>query len=1713
MLSLPLGFAAAAANSIQYTMAAHMSDIGDNHHHLEGMVHTSSSPPNTMTHVSDVEEVHHHQEGMVDGTADDSEDHINADDAGPSVMDGECEDPGPSYMGDNAGVGGPADMEEGEDDEIIEDVEVHHSTPSPPTNTSRITPVSPSHLMPPSNFISDESTSQTMPSSNFASDDEDMEEKSMGGTGMGTDMDSTDMEDEDPASNILLKLMLSARLGKLLESLQNNNGGVGGGDEERGEPPTPPHTPQREGPPGSFPEGVPRLNLPPHALDPLQQQALHQRMLLGSGNLQSLLQLAALQEGKHLGVPLPPTLDAHKGSSTPTTPTSTGMNSGLACLSLGLNSPTLLQSGLGGGLVGIRDPLTKPNIDFTRYVTPFSSALECGNGACREQNLREHFHCIECNNKVFSKKEEMIRHFKWHKKRDESLQHGFMRYSPTDDCSDRFYNCSHNSKQTHYHCLKDGCNKVYISTSDVQMHANYHRKDSAIMQEGFQRFRGSENCGLPTCPYSGQRTTHFHCIRAPCNFTFKNKADMEKHKSYHVKDEQLSKDGFKKFMKNEECPYEGCKFSRIVNHIHCIRQDCNYVLHSSGQILAHKRKHDRQDHEHAYRKYKLAQTYLGVPEGHPALSPLLHDAMRMGSPVTGSFGPPDLRGEDSSSPLGSYSAPGTPVPPIPPPGVGIRPVTPNLLMGQFPLPPGPPGVESQQTTLARLLSLGPPHAHGMFPVSSANSITSTTASSSSGPCSPVDLSIGVGMSGSRDDRDWEKWVRWHGPENACRTGCELAGVEHWHCDDCETVFRGYETARDHGRIHEQQAIITEDHYTRILGDEEHPPCSPNCSMKNVEHYHCNWESCGEVIPESGDKPFRRLEHFRMHDFARRLPLGGPGSTSPLGMASITSIDDMFKRKRGRPPKNRIIELPVSSSHNSPQAIFTSFKLPKSSPPPLNLLGMQMGLQPGPQMVQHIRPQSMTPLGHLANMGRDGHITPPGLTIPTSNAGDRVHTNIVFLPLNGPVTINPPQPQAKVENGFHSWPEGGSCPDQLCPLSRRRHFHCAHSRCLYVTAHADVLPLHAQDFHENMPIPEGFIAIDRNIDCRAPTCQSNKVNKHFHCIRCGYSFVRYETLESHAEKHQQEDEGVHRHSLGPVSPIYLKKQPSAPDSPMEPPSSSTDSPNKGLDLSPPVIKSSGIFYPLSPFPITPRNSNINQSGVRMLNPQANQPGALVTGIPPSSRPQTTTTFTLPVSGCLTITRQSPQHFSPSPLKMEKMEEGESESSNNHSNEQAEGISQPSLTEQQAAVTAAMLVGSSWLSQEKHPQYSDENSCGRPFCKLKKKEHFHCYICNQAFSEHEKIRPHLLKHAAGGPLITSEDVEGKEENYEQNDENKGPIFVKAENSDHPFSPRSPNSTNDSSIGGSAMATSSTSPCPPTSGPQLVQQLGPQLGPHFTLAPNIPGFPSPFGPHLGFPGHLPHMLPPAAWPGVHPALAAMVQQGLIPPGIRPNGDLTHTTQSGHAASLMASNLGLFGKRLGDNDLMMSQEAKKIRSSQHSIRMLKDEPIPEGFIRYRFNEDCAYPHCGYREHQTHFHCLRKDCGYSFCDKTRFVQHTARHERLDTLMGGDFVQFRSNVSCGRPDCVYASMIGQQQNKASHFHCIKCEYVCTDTNKVVAHRRQHQKRDSINAAGFEKFTPSQPCGVQGCNHNQKQTHYHCLKCHYSVLGLSQMSAHRFRHLD
>ncbi|TNN08422.1 Transcription factor castor [Schistosoma japonicum] len=230
-----------------------------------------------------------------------------------------------------------------------------------------------------------------------------------------------------------------------------------------------------------------------------------------------------------------------------------------------------------------------PNL--VESIKKYHSNDECGFDMCRSSKIREHYHCGICN-KILLRREEMIRHAKWHRKREESMQHGFMRYSPCDDCT--IASCPHNGRQTHYHCMQSNCDKVYVSTSDVQMHANYHRKDAIIIQEGFQRFRATENCGITKCPFFKEHTTHFHCRRNNCQFTFKNKADMEKHKLHHQKNDRFAQDGFRRYIKCENCDFPDCQYSGVINHIHCIRPGCDYVIHSSSQIISHKRKHDRR---------------------------------------------------------------------------------------------------------------------------------------------------------------------------------------------------------------------------------------------------------------------------------------------------------------------------------------------------------------------------------------------------------------------------------------------------------------------------------------------------------------------------------------------------------------------------------------------------------------------------------------------------------------------------------------------------------------------------------------------------------------------------------------------------------------------------------------------------------------------------------------------------------------------------------------------------------------------------------------------------------------------------------------------------------------------------------------------------------------------------------------------------------------
>lgn len=227
---------------------------------------------------------------------------------------------------------------------------------------------------------------------------------------------------------------------------------------------------------------------------------------------------------------------------------------------------------------------------------------------------------------------------------------------------------------------------------------------------------------------------------------------------------------------------------------------------------------------------------LGVSDSHPTLNPLLHEALRplggLGAPMIGPFGG-DSRNEDSSSPMGCGGSQG---PSMLPATSGIsRPGHPPFLMGNFP----PPGLVDGQHPLARLLGVPPPAAHNLFPGAENNS-NSTPTSSSSGPASPVDLSVSMN---STDERDWERFVRCYSRDESCRSSCELSGLEHWHCEECEALFHTRDSAKEHGKVHEQQVAITEENYIKILPGENSSSCPAECQIQDqAEHYHCNWVS-------------------------------------------------------------------------------------------------------------------------------------------------------------------------------------------------------------------------------------------------------------------------------------------------------------------------------------------------------------------------------------------------------------------------------------------------------------------------------------------------------------------------------------------------------------------------------------------------------------------------------------------------------------------------------------------------------------------------------------------------------------------------------------------------------------------------------------------------------------------------------------------------------
>ncbi|XP_021355431.1 zinc finger protein castor homolog 1-like [Mizuhopecten yessoensis] len=1298
--------------------------------------------------------------------------------------------------------------------------------------------------------------------------------------------------------------------------------------------------------------------------------------------------------------------------------------------------------------------------DYSKYLKRFNNGQECKVKYCHELGYREHFHCMDCNFRVFVKKEEMVRHFKWHRKREESLQHGFMRYSPMDDCSQKFVSCTHNGRQTHYHCLQGGCDKVYISTSDVQMHANYHRKDSAIIQEGFQRFRATEDCGTPSCAFYGQRTTHFHCRRPTCNFTFKNKADMEKHKTYHQKDEVLAKDGFKKFMKYEHCGYMSCRYSKVSNHIHCIRSGCNYVLHSTAQLYSHKRKHERRDFESAYRKFRDDQQdnkggqIPGMIPGTVAPSrvntlnnvSLMSNQQSMSLPVAikrealDDFDSNDSKRFKTEQP--SMSLP-----------VSIK----------------QEAFDDSESNESKLMQEDQPenlNENSFSDVKSESSESDTAMD-----VSHHDLDSDSG----KDDATDVPETFYNEPKASTMAALNLTGVKlsdsltlpipTMHLMDEIKVTSPQEVTpvRQHLQLPVQiptsvssmatslatpasspaicQPVTTatsvalparppimekrerdESWKSYLIRYTANDPCNSRCQYLYKDHYHCKVEGC-LVLFKSKDGV---REHARFHELQDRITPVAYHVYEPL-QACPNSCQYSLKEKHyhciwsgcthvvphigptfGRLEHYRIHEYARASQGKTYK--FSGSKLEDNSP-------RRRGRPPKyPKIDIPIIPKVELSEEEIAQSTR------------------KIAINSAGLP--------------KVINGFKMFEEREECPDELCIYRQQQHYHCARPRCHHATDRLDVLNLHAKDFHNFVNILEGFEFFDRNVNCRRNHCNNNKINRHFHCVKpkCDYSFVRHSTMMQHDKKHRTE-------GATELKPLQLIKKEAAPTvsvpgfMPIIPALSPSplESVNKG------IIKTSGTFFPWSGLSKVPGTMAIPTLTTQLATQLStvNSLQAVPVAVPNMALVMPTVAT---VSAVATPIITQGLVGANVPLSM--------------------------LLQQKGSNSVPQR---SWQELKESMHFDINQNCGRPFCKLKKKDHFHCFDCNQAFSDPSRLRVHICKHGIKinkseekPPVATPISVITTTKVCATGSEDYPPEGTHLSD---------PDEEDEDELNGSSSLNLEFS--------TFSSMIAKAQQAHATNAPpksNTDGDPG-----LGFSGKL------------------VIDERFHE---EKSGDVLDSNDNS-LDELRQDDLidGASGRKSGRkrtatkrNDFVDSNSILVKQKKSTSPRSGKDDSIPDGYTRIKQKEDCQHEKCAYRQGVTHFHCIREDCGYSFSDRSRLIQHTLRHERIDSLTGGEMRQYRMNQSCNLENCEY-------QGKASHFHCLKCDYCCTDSSKVLTHRKHHSKMDSISSQGFVKASIEDDCGVALCQYNMKQTHYHCTRtpCNYAVLGPAQMSSHKIKH--
>uniref|UniRef100_A0A3P9H9V4 Castor zinc finger 1 n=1 Tax=Oryzias latipes TaxID=8090 RepID=A0A3P9H9V4_ORYLA len=802
-------------------------------------------------------------------------------------------------------------------------------------------------------------------------------------------------------------------------------------------------------------------------------------------------------------------------------------------------------------------PPDKPTTDdvnlYQKYIARFSGSQHCGHVHCAYQ-YREHYHCMDpdCNYQRFTSKQDVIRHYNMHKKRDNSLQHGFMRFSPLDDCSVYYHGCHLNGKSTHYHCMQVGCSKVYTSTSDVMTHENFHKKNAQLINDGFQRFRATEDCGTVGCQFYGQKTTHFHCRRPGCTFTFKNKCDIEKHKSYHIKDDAYAKDGFKKFYKYEECKYEGCVYSKATNHFHCIRSGCGFTFTSTSQMTSHKRKHERR-HIRSSGVMSLSSTFLAPKdEQEESSNDDLMDFSAISSKNSSLSASPTTQQSttvphllttpttavSSSSMSGHTLKPTSSLPTTGqrmssllsqtlPSNVPVAlALSNNALAASNPFFPLMPRLPLQQTPPAASLISGTSSGAHSMPTDSLTQGCSTVGGDATMASTPTSFATSSIM---------EKISASKGLISPMMARLAAAALKP-------------SSIQETGKPFYKQTNESNGHpvpgNTSLLSSLMNKMSQTNPALFSAMNLKSELEGGqGNDTSEAAQylnrvlkrpQPEKPTEIWRtyLRSFHLRATMkvkSEPPFTDDKEYSGEAPLQPVAPVSMANNPSMDVTHLPSSGGYSSPPPSLLAWKQLTGSIPQMSasMPNLPANSPLATTSLENSKPQVKP--GFLQFQEND-----PCLATDCKYS-NKFHFHCLFgnckyvCKTSGKAEshcldhINPNNSLVNVRDQFSYYSLQCLCPNQQCEFRMRGHYHCLRPGCFFVTNITTKLPWHIKK-HEKAErrAANGFKYFTKREECGRLGCKYNQVNSHFHCIRdgCQFSFLLKHQMTSHARKHMR-----------------------------------------------------------------------------------------------------------------------------------------------------------------------------------------------------------------------------------------------------------------------------------------------------------------------------------------------------------------------------------------------------------------------------------------------------------------------------------------------------------------------------------------------------------------------------------------------------------------